>query len=174
MRNSILNITCITVLQFTEWLRLNRTSVDHLVHSGCLSRDSSNRLLRAASSHVLSKTKDGDSTSSLCNLVHCLIILSVKKKKKKVFLVFFLCLDRVLCVSICAYCPSLDTAEKSLASSSFSFPVKYLHTLIWSPWAFSFPGWRVPSLSDFLSQERLREMLQSFIHFSGTSLDLLQ
>lgn len=124
MRNSILNITCITVLQFTEWLRLNRTSVDHLVHSGCLSRDSSNRLLRAASSHVLSKTKDGDSTSSLCNLVHCLIILSVKKKKK-----CFLCSDRVLCVSVYAYCPSLDTAEKSLVSSSL-FPSRQIFTHI--------------------------------------------
>lgn len=169
MRNSILNITCITVLQFTEWLRLNRTSVDHLVHSGCLSRDSSNRLLRAASSHVLSKTKDGDSTSSLCNLVHCLIILSVKKKKSVSCVQIEFCVCQFMPIA-----PHWTLLRRVRFPLLCSLPVKYLHTSISSPWAFSSPGWRVPSLSDFLSQERLREMLQSFIHFSGTSLDLLQ
>lgn len=129
MRNSILNITCITVLQFTEWLRLNRTSVDHLVHSGCLSTDSSNRLLRAASSHVLSKTKDGDSTSSLCNLVHCLIILSVKKKKKSVS-----CVQIEFCVcQFMPIAPHWTLLRRVWFPLLCSLPVKYLHTSISSP-----------------------------------------
>ena len=39
---------------------------------------------------------------------------------------------------------SLGTTEKSLAPFSLQFSVRYLYSLIRSPWAFSSPGWTVP------------------------------
>ena len=44
---------------------------------------------------------------------------------------------------------SLSTTEKSLAPSSLHPPLRYLYTLVRSPWAFSSPGWTVPALSAF-------------------------
>lgn len=71
---------------------------------------------------------DGDCTTLLSNLLQCLAIYRTKS--------FFLCLNRILCIS---------TALKPV-SISYTFPSGILYTLIRSPWVLCCPGWTVPAL----------------------------
>ena len=102
----------------------------------CSGRVTHSKSPRTVSSWVLSISKDGDSTSPLVNLFQCSTTLTVKK-------VFFLCLNRISCVSVGAHCLwSCHWAplRRAWLHSLYSFPIRYLNTLIRSRSAFSSPG----------------------------------
>ena len=94
---------------------------DHLVQTPCQSRVTQSRLHRTLSRQVLNISRERHSTTSLGNLFHC----SVTLRGKKFFLMFrqiFLCFS----LSLLPLVLSLGTTEKSLASSSWHPPLRYL------------------------------------------------
>lgn len=78
----------------TEWLRLTGISGHHLVQPHCSYQSQLEQVIQGFSYHVSNVSKDGDITVSLCNLVQCLTILTVKTllTLKCNFLYFNLCL----------------------------------------------------------------------------------
>lgn len=103
------------------------------------------RLPRIMFAQTLNMSIDGDFTTPLGSLCHCLFnyIIQLKKKEKWNFLFFSVCpLPLVL---------SASTTGKSLIHYSFPF-TGYLCTLVTSSWAFSPLGWTVPVLSNFLQK----------------------
>ena len=92
---------------------LEGTSVGHLVQPSCRSRVTYSRLHRTLSRQGLNISREGDSTTSLGNLLQYSVTLRVKK--------FFLMFRRnFLSLSLCPLplVLSLGTTEKSLAPSS--------------------------------------------------------
>lgn len=84
------------------------------------------------------------------------------------------CPDKTSYVSVFVHCllswhgaPLKITWFHSLCSLHF----RHLYTLIRTPWAFSFPGWTVPALSDLLMGEKLQSLDD---HVLGPLLDTLQ
>lgn len=67
-------------------------------------------------------------------------------------------------------CQSPDTTEKTLNAPSLFFPIRYLHTLTSSPWAFLSPG----SIIAVLSASLHTRDAPAFHHFCDPSLDSRQ
>lgn len=120
-------------------------------------RDTQNCLSRTMSRLLLSRSEEGDSTTSFGNLYKCLLMFRGN------FPCFSLCpLPLVL---------SLGTAKKSLVLSCFYPPLRYLYTLA-----------KFSSQPPFLLAEQLwvsqpfltEEMLQWFHYLCGPSLYSLQ
>ena len=104
---------------------------------------------RTMSRWFLNISKDWGSTASLGNLCGYLVpFMWVCGTVKKCFLMFR---GNLLCFSLCPLplILPLDTTGKSLALPTLQHPFRYLSTLVRSPWAFSSPGWTVPTLSTF-------------------------
>lgn len=98
---------------------------------------------RSSSFHVsLAGHVYGSSVIVTCFLlvsILCQHLTSSTGKKKSLYLLYFvLYLFLVL---------SLDMTKQSLVSCSLLPPVRYLHTLIRFPWAFSSPAWATSALS---------------------------
>lgn len=108
--------------RITGWLGLEWTSGDHL-----------NPTIKAGSARtgwtgsnprgVLNISMEGDSTIYLGNLFQCLVTLKVKK-----FFPIFRWIFMGFSLWLVSLVLSLDTPDKSLASSSWQPPLRYLYT----------------------------------------------
>lgn len=127
----------------TEWFCLEGTSGGHFVWSPCSHRAFWSRLHLPR--HLLSISKEKDSTASLGSLCHCLLTLTHKKKVPD--------LQRgssVFQFMAIASSPVTGHHWKEPGSLFLVSSLQIFLTLIRFPsWALSFPGWRVTALSAF-------------------------
>lgn len=129
--------------RFTEHLRQETTSWEQLVQASAQTGSASASRPGPCPLRVWwSLTKDRGSSSYLSNL--CWYLSTPQEKSVS------LCSDGIswFLIFVTSSLPVVGTT-KSLAPSSSSFPIRYLHTLVTYRWIFSFPGWTVPVLSAF-------------------------
>ena len=113
---------------------------------------------RTMSRKLLNISRDGDSTTSLCNLCQCLVTLTVTK----CFLMFR---GNLLCFSLCPlpFYLSLGTTGKSLAPSSCHSLFRYLHTLIRFPLSLLFARLNSPNSLNLCYLRALHWTLSSML-----------
>lgn len=109
----------------TEWLRLTGISWHCPVKPHCSSQGQLEQVIQSFSYQVSKVSKEGDITVSLCNLVQCLTILTVKTllTLKCNFLYFNLCL-------MCLFLP-LGATEWSLSLFSLHPPITSSYAAAW-------------------------------------------
>lgn len=66
----------------------------------------------------------------------------------------------------------LDTTEKSHAPSSLNPPMRYLCTLLRSPWVFSSAGWRFPALLTSQYVKYSKPFILMTIHWTDSRLSI--
>ena len=100
------------------------------------------KLHRKASRQILNISGGDYCTASLGSLLQCSVILKLN--------IFFLMFTwNILCSSLCplTLVQALGINEQSLALSSLHLSLRYLRTLMRSPWTSFSPGWATPAFS---------------------------